>query len=215
MKHVAVKIASDGEILISGQSVMQGYYQNDAATNEIIRDGWLYTGDIGTVDRDGFLAVTGRKKDVIVTSGGKNISPQKIENLVLADPIFNQIVVVGDGYHFLTALIVPHFERLKTELRAGRFLSGENVEELVKLPAAHQIISLHLAAQTKELAQYEKIQYFTLLCREFSHEKGELTLTLKTKRQVICERYRDNIAKVYQEAQHPQHKGSERLFYVI
>jgi len=214
LKHVEVKLAPDSEILVRGPSVMQGYYQNPEATREAIRDGWFYTGDFGKMDSDGFLYITGRKKDLIKTSGGKFISPQNVEGLLLADPVISQIVVVGDKQRFITALIVPNFEQLKSILRSEGVEAKESPGDLVQMKEVHALVRRRIEERTKDLASFEKIKFFTLLAREFSQEKGELTITLKMKRNVIAERFKDAIERMYRETEN-QDEGRDRIFYVL
>ena len=214
LKHVEVKLAPDSEILVRGPSVMQGYYQNPEATREAIRDGWFYTGDFGKMDSDGFLYITGRKKDLIKTSGGKFISPQNIEGLLLADPVISQIVVVGDKQRFITALIVPNFEPLKSILHLEGVEAKESPSDLVQMKEVHDLVRRRIEERAKDLASFEKIKFFTLLAKEFSQEKGELTITLKMKRNVIAERFKGAIERMYRETEN-QDEGRNRLFYVL
>lgn len=206
LPHVEVRIASDGEILTRGPHVMKGYFKNEEATREAIRDGWFHTGDIGELDPDGFLRITDRKKDLIVTSGGKNISPQNIENEILGDPLFSQVVVLGDRRNYLVALILPNRSQLEhwqeTEGVPNRFWEG-----LLKEPKVMELVRRRLDERMKDFAPYEQIKYFHLLSRELSQEAGELTPTLKVKRRVVMERYASEIEALYRkgEAQKPPH----------
>ncbi len=198
LPNVRVRIAGDGEILTQGPCVMKGYYKRQEATQEVIRDGWFYTGDIGVLDPDGFLKITGRKKDIIVTSGGKNISPQNIENLILRDPFFQQVVVIGDRRNYLVALIVPQPEEVKQQ--AVRLsLNGLTWEKLLAHPKIYSYAQSRIEQQTKDLAPYEQIKYFSLLSREFTISTGELTPTLKIKRKIVTEKYKDCIEALYQK----------------
>jgi len=216
LQNVKVKIAEDGEVLAQGPSIMAGYYKNETATQEALRDGWFHTGDFGKIDEEGFLYITGRKKDLIVTSGGKNISPQNIENSILGDAIFSQIVVVGDKHNFITALIVPNFDQLKAALKQKNQGAGEMAPgELVQMPEAHSLLREHLEERTKDFAPYEKIKYFTLLTKEFSQEKGEMTLTLKIKRSVVNEHFRNAIEHMYRETESGDHERRNRIFFVL
>lgn len=215
LRNVETKITSDGEIAVRGPSVMLGYYKNHAATGELIRDGWFHTGDLGYLDSEGFLFITGRKKDVIKTSGGKMISPQNIENLILTDPLFSQIVMVGDKHNFVTALVVPNFDQVRNVLKANGDESSQMPEDLVQDPRVHKLIREHMEERTRDLAQYEKIKFFTLLPREFSQDKGEVTITLKIKRSVVAERYRDAIERVYRETENKSDEGRDRIFFLL
>jgi len=160
---VLVKIAGDGEILTKSPCVMKGYYQNESATAEAIRDGWFYTGDIGSLDKAGYLKITDRKKDIIVTSGGKNIPPQNIERIILADDFFSQVVVVGDKRNYLVALLVPaHAEVEKIALNQG--LTDLPWKELLKHEAVLKEADARLRERTSHLAHYEQIKYFSIGC---------------------------------------------------
>jgi long-chain acyl-CoA synthetase len=198
LPNVEVMIAEDGEILTRSDSVMMGYYQNDAATKEVIdSQGWFHTGDIGILDAKGFLKITDRKKDIIVTSGGKNISPQNIENKVLSDILFTQIVLVGDKRNYLVALIVPNKNELQRFAESDAELQSLDWQELIKHPKVYHFIGQRLELKTKELSRYEQIKYFMILAEELTQERGELTQTLKIKRKVIMERYKNQIDQLY------------------
>ena len=194
---VEVKIAEDGEILTRGPHVMRGYFNKPEATAEVIdRDGYFHTGDIGRLDQDGYLYITDRKKDLIVTSAGKNIAPQPIENILKTHPLIAEIVMVGNARNYPTALVVPNFENL---IRAA----GENRpgkasrEELMTNPRVIELVEHAIASLSKELAPYEKIKKITLLPKEFSIDAGELTPTLKVKRRVVEAKYKDLIDRMY------------------
>lgn len=198
---IEVKIAADGEILTRSASVMQGYYRNPEATAEVIdTEGWFHTGDIGEIDPDGFLKITDRKKDIIVTSGGKNISPQNIENEVLSDKLFTQIVVIGDKRNYLVALIVPN--RLDVEKYASENGFGNMPwDQLINDPRIYQWIESRLNQKLTEFARYEQIKYFALLPGELTQAAGELTPTLKVKRKVITQKYSDLIDSLYRKGE--------------
>ncbi|HNV86554.1 MAG TPA: long-chain fatty acid--CoA ligase [Candidatus Omnitrophota bacterium] len=197
LPNVEVKIAPDGEILARGPSVMPGYYKDPVRTEEVIREGWFFTGDIGELSQDGFLKITDRKKDIIITSGGKNIAPQKIEGLLVADEYISQICLIGDRRNYLTALIVPDWERLEGYARQKRVLWGTR-EELAGHGVVMSMIRQRIEARLSDLSNHEKIKYFRLLTREFSQSEGELTPTLKVRRKVIAEKYRDLIDLMYE-----------------
>jgi long-chain acyl-CoA synthetase len=195
---VEVKIAEDGEVLTRGPHVMKGYYKNPEATAEAIdSDGWLHTGDIGMLDEQGFLYITDRKKNIIVTSGGKNVTPATIENLLVTSPYIEQVMVIGDKRNYLTALIVPKFEPLK-KYAAEKGISFASIEELVQNPDIYDLVAADVQKLTSELARFEQIKKFTLLPKEFTVEGGEITPTLKVKRKVVAEKYADIIDKMYQ-----------------
>lgn len=194
---VEVRIAPDGEILTRGPHVMKGYFKNEEATREAIRDGWFHTGDIGEMDSEGFLKITDRKKDLIITAGGKNISPQNVENEILGDPLFTQVVTVGDRRPYVVALIAPNRTQLE-RLAEGEGIRAGSWEELLKNSRVQQLVDQRLRERMKVLAPYEQVKYFHLLTKELSQEAGELTPTLKVKRRVIAERYASIIDGLYQ-----------------
>ena len=195
---VEVRIAEDGEILTRGRLVMKGYYGREQETAEAIVDGWLHTGDIGVIDEDGYLAITDRKKDLIVTAGGKNVAPQLIENALKTDPFISQVVIHGDKRKFLSALIVPDFEQLEPWARE-QGLSFSCRAELVGLDAVHALIEQRMTDKLHDFARYEQIRRFTLLDREFTMGDGEVTPSLKIKRKVVADRYRDLIEAMYRD----------------
>jgi len=195
---VEVRIADDGEILTRGPHVMQGYFGREAETARTIAGGWLHTGDIGFLDEAGYLTITDRKKDIIVTAAGKNVAPQLIENALQTDPFISQVVVHGDRRKFLSALIVPDFERLEPWARE-QGLSFASRAELVGRPEVRALIEQRSADRLRDLARHEQIRRFTLLDREFTIAAGEVTPSLKLKRRIIAERYRALIEDLYRE----------------
>jgi long-chain acyl-CoA synthetase len=198
LEHVEVRIAEDGEILTRGPHVMKGYYRKPEATAEAIdTDGWFHTGDIGFLDADGFLTITDRKKDIIVTSGGKNIAPQPIENRLKTNKFFSEVVMVGNRRNFPAALVVPNFEALEGWARRGGIAVGDR-EALVRRPEVLSHYRELVDSMTADLAQFEKIKKITLLTREFTQDSGELTPTLKVKRRVVEERYKPLIDAMYE-----------------
>ena len=198
---VEVHIAPDGEILCKGPNVMKGYWNQPEATAETVDpDGWLHTGDVGYLDSEGFLFITDRKKDIIVTSGGKNVAPQPIEGRLGATPYIAQAVLIGDKYPYLTALVVPNFENLQTHLE-GSGLRGLDHAAMAARPETHELIEQTVKAINADLATHERIRRFTVLSREFSQEEGELTPTMKVRRRVVSERYREAIASMYLKTQ--------------
>jgi len=193
-----VRIGEDGEILAKGRNIMKGYYNRPEETEETVVDGWLKTGDVGLIDEDGFVRITDRIKNLIITSGGKNIAPQRIETAVGSDHYIEQITAIGDGRKYVSALIVPFFSALEDYAKAHG-VSYETREELVKKPEIIEFYRTRIAEQSKELAGYEKIKAFSLLAREFTQEDGELTPTLKIKRKVVMDTYSDVIDAMYPE----------------
>lgn len=186
-----------GEILVRGPSVTRGYYHREEDNRKAFVDGWFRTGDLGVLDADGFLTLIGRKKNLLKTSGGKYISPEKLENLFQGHPYVSQVVVLGEGRRFVGALIVPNFERLEA-LGRERGIAFASREELLARPEIQGFIEQQLDEATKWLAPYEKIRQFALLPREFTIASGELSPTQKIKRRVVEEHYRDLIEEIYQ-----------------
>lgn len=209
ISYIQVKIAEDGEIMTSGPCVMKGYFKDAQATAASIRDGWFYTGDIGYFDADGFLHITDRKKDIIVTAGGKNISPQNIESRILSDTLFSQVVVLGDKRPYLCALIVPHRDSVMGHAQSLK-MRERSYEELLKSPQIHDWIRKRLDTQMEGLASFEMVKAFLLLPDEFSQAAGEMTPTLKIKRRVIMQKYAKAIDELYRrtDAEWTRHKAS-------
>lgn len=193
---VEVRIAADGEILTRGPHVMLGYYNNPDATHEVIRDGWLHTGDIGHLDDEGFLYITGRKKELIVTSGGKNIAPVYLESLLTQDPLIAQAVVIGDARKYLTALIVPDSAALDAEI-AARGIAVASREDALHQDEVVKLFEERIAARLAEVSHYEQVRRFTLMNRGFTVESGELTPKLTLRRDYIQANCRDHIEAMY------------------
>ncbi|MCA9782695.1 MAG: long-chain fatty acid--CoA ligase [Candidatus Cloacimonetes bacterium] len=192
---VEVKIAPDGEILARGPNIMAGYYNNPDATREAIVDGWLHTGDIGHFDPQGFLRITDRKKNLIVTSGGKNVAPQPIEKLLCRSPLIEQCMLIGDRRNFISALIVPNFERLQAMM--GGPARSLSTEEIAEHPDVYKRIEDEIRNLSGELARHEQVRRFVLLGNEFSIDAGELTPKLEVKRHFVVGKYHDLIEQMY------------------
>jgi long-chain acyl-CoA synthetase len=196
---VEVEIAKDGEILARGDNVMKGYWRKEAATREAIDSrGFFHTGDIGVIDRDGFLTITDRKKDIIVTAGGKNIAPQAIEGKLKTNAYITEVVVVGNRRSFASALVVPNFEKLTLWCRE-QSIPAESREQMTSNPRVHALIMEQVEKVNEEFAQYERVKKVALISEEFSIEKGELTPTLKARRAAIESRYKHLIDELYRE----------------
>ncbi len=193
---VEVKIADDGEILVQGRNVFVGYYKNPEATAEALKDGWLYSGDIGEFDSDGFLRITDRKKDLIITAGGKNVAPQNIEKLMKRIDGISQCVVIGDRRKFLSALFALDEEGAPA--LAARHGWPTNLSELATHPDFQRHLQQGVDKANSELARYETIKKFTVLPNDFSIEGGELTATMKVKRKVVNEKYASEIEAFYE-----------------
>lgn len=191
------RIDVDGELLIRGPQVMKGYYNNEEATREAFtEDGFFRTGDIGEIDGEGYLRITDRKKEMIITSGGKNIPPQPIENAFNTDPYIEQVCVLGDNRNYLAALVIPNFLSLEAWAR-DQGISWNNHEELVGNEKVRALMEERIAKVNSTLARYETIKRFAVVPETFSEEGGELTPTLKKKRRVIGEKYKALIEALY------------------
>jgi long-chain acyl-CoA synthetase len=197
--HVEIRLADDGEIEVRGPNVMRGYYNKPEETRAAFTDdGWFKTGDIGTIDADGYLRITDRKKELFKTSGGKYIAPAPIEQAIKGSRFVNQVVLIGSERKFPAALIVPVWEQLESYCR----LKGIEVtshSEMCVHPRLIDLLQRQIDALTPNLARYEKVKKVALLENEFTIEGGELTPTLKIKRRVIDEKYRDVIERLYAE----------------
>ena len=195
---VQVKITPEGEIITKSDCVMKGYFQKPSETAEVLKDGWFYTGDLGRLDPEGFLSITGRKKELLVTSGGKKVSPRPIEELLEQDPLILRCVLFGEGKKFITALIVPDREAL-LEAAGENKISYDSYPALLKDKKIYAFFDRRIQELTKDLASYEKIKYFALLEQDFTQAAGELTPTLKVKRDVVLARYKDALLPFYVE----------------
>jgi len=195
---VEVKIASDGEILARGPNIMTGYYKKEEETREALEGGWLHTGDIGHFDAEGFLVITDRKKDLIVTSGGKNVAPQPIENVLKQNPFIANAVVIGGSRKFIAALIVPNFEKLE-EYAKSKGVGYVNRRDLIQNEAVVRFLLEEVDRSTPNLAPYEKVKKIAVLERDFEIERGEITPTLKVKRNIVEGKYKELIDSLYRE----------------
>ncbi|MCM0677682.1 AMP-binding protein [Micromonospora phytophila] len=195
---VTVRIEDDGEILISGELIFQGYWRNEAATAEALSsDGWFRTGDLGRLDDDGYLSITGRKKEIIVTAGGKNVAPAVLEDQVRAHPLVSQCVVVGDRQPFIAALVTVDEEALPKWLAAAGLPEGTPVAQLREHEGLLAEIQLAIDAANQTVSKAEAIKVFRILPHDFTETTGELTPSLKVKRQVVHKSYAAEIADIY------------------
>lgn len=192
-----IRISDEGEIEIKGPQVMKGYYKRKQ-TGVFTRDGYYRSGDLGHIDEDGYLTITGRIKDVIVTAGGKNISPQKIENILKASPYIENIAIIGDRRKYLTAVILPNMDMLKNSAKSSGQLYSTD-KELLESDFARKTILSEIETLTKTFARVEQIKGFTLVADQWSQASGELTPTLKIKRAAILEKYAEQIEAMYRE----------------
>jgi len=196
LPEIKCKIADDGEILLSGETVFSGYYMNPEGTKNAIRDGWLYTGDVGVIDEDGHLVIKDRKKDIIITSGGKNITPSEIENKLKFSPYIKEAIVIGDRRKYLSALIQIELDNVSNWAQTNRILfttykslaQNENIFELIKG---------EVRKVNKGLASVETIKKFTILDKELDQDDEELTATMKVRRSIIQEKFNDLIEGMY------------------
>jgi len=197
LPDVEIKLAEDGEILIRGNNVFAGYWKMPDATAEVFtEDGFLRSGDIGEFDDAGFLTITDRKKNLIITSGGKNIAPQKIENLFLSDPLFTHFIVIGERRHFLSALLTINLDQAQL-LAERQGIAVEDPNDLLDHPDFLKIIDRHVAEKNRHLPRFETIKCYRIIKEEFSQETGELTPSLKIKRNVVQAHYADLIDSMY------------------
>ncbi|NNE19921.1 MAG: long-chain fatty acid--CoA ligase [Myxococcales bacterium] len=192
---VEVKIAEDDEIMVKGPNVFLGYYKDQGATDATLSDGWLHSGDLGAFDRDGFLNITGRKKDIIITAGGKNITPKNLESGIKNHPLIDEAVVIGDRRKYLSALVTIDAEAGPAWAAAN----GEDASALHKNAKLRASIQAHIEEMNKEFARVEQIKKFTILKRNFTVEDGELTPTLKVKRAKVNDHFAEDIEAMYHE----------------
>ena len=192
---VEIKIADDGEILVKGPNVFQGYYKNEEATRETIVDGWLHTGDVGEIDPDGFIKITGRKKDIIITAGGKNITPANLEAEIKQHPLVSQCVVIGDRRPYLVALVTLDPETAAAYAKEEGL--PDDVAALATNEKVHASIQAHLDQVNEKFARVEQVKKFHILPQDLSQEGGELTPTMKVKRNVVADKYAGEVEGLY------------------
>jgi long-chain acyl-CoA synthetase len=197
---IEVKIAPDGEIMTRGPHVMKGYWNNREATTESIRDGWFYTGDLGEIDSEGYLSITGRKKELMVLSNGKKVVPSFIEGLLLSDDCIDQAAICGEGRNFLTALIVPHWENLRATLRkSGVDCDHQPEEKLAQDPAVRDLVETRIQHALKDVSNWEQVRKFIILSKPFTVAAEELTVSLKLRRNVVLGKHREQLTALYKE----------------
>ena len=197
LKETEAKLAEDGELLVKGPQLMSGYYNNEEASKEALEDGWFKTGDIARIDEDGFVYIIDRKKELIVTAGGKNIAPQPIENELKLDKYISQAMVCGDRKPYIVALLTPNLERLIDWAREQE-ITYIDIDELVNNRKVKDLYSKRIEDINSNFPPYKTIKYFALVSREFTIEGGELTPTLKMKRKVIYEKYKELVDELYE-----------------
>jgi long-chain acyl-CoA synthetase len=194
---VEIRIADDGEILVRSPGVFAGYYRNEEATRATIdSEGWLHTGDVGELDADGYLTITDRKKDIIITSGGKNIAPSWIENLLKVSPFVREAVVIGDRRKYCTALIGIELETVGDWATRQR-IAYTTYRDLTEQKEVHELIDTWIGEVNEGLAPVERVKYFRMIPKELDHEEGELTATQKVKRRAISQQFTELIEEMY------------------
>ncbi|MBI4962103.1 MAG: AMP-binding protein [Desulfomonile tiedjei] len=193
---VEFKIADDGEILLRGDPVFEGYYGNPAATRDAVVDGWLHTGDVGEVDGDGDLRITDRKKDIIITAGGKNIAPSELENRIKFSPYIKEAIVIGDRRKYLTCLIQIELENVEHWAQINR-IAYTNYKSLATHPEVRELIQAEVDTANSNFARVETIKKFTILDKELDQDDEELTATMKVKRAIIEKKFKDLIESMY------------------
>jgi long-chain acyl-CoA synthetase len=193
---VQLRLAEDGELLIQSSTLFEGYYKDPAATAAVLRDGWLYTGDIAEIDDDGYTFITGRKKEVIVSSNGKKIYPARIESLFKVEPLISQILLIGDRQPYVTALLTVNTAAAETmpELAA---VKGKPAEQLAEAPEVVQAVDEAVKRVNRQLASFEQIRRFRILKRDFTIDRGELTPTMKVRRAQVLQNYRELVSELY------------------
>ncbi|MGZ3707495.1 MAG: AMP-dependent synthetase/ligase [Bdellovibrionota bacterium] len=196
LPEVMVKIAEDGEILLKSRKVFRGYYKMPSETAEVLQDSWFHSGDIGYIDNQGFVHITDRKKDLIVTSGGKNVAPQKIENLARSQKLITQFVVHGDRRHYLTALVTLDKDQVILFANENHILFSE-YSELVRHPKILSLVQKLIDDVNRQLASFETIKKFVILPNEFTVETGELTPSLKVRRNIVNKRFKTELDSMY------------------
>jgi long-chain acyl-CoA synthetase len=193
---VQIRLADDGEVLVRGANVMMGYYKNPSATAEVITDGWYHTGDIGTIDRYGYLRITDRKKELFKTSGGKFVAPSRVEAAIKRSVYINQVMLVGDGRPHPAALVSPNWDLVRAELG----IPPAPAEDLALRADVVDFLTAEVRRNTEDLAKFEQVWRIIVLPRELTIEGGELSPTLKVKRRVVEARYAAEIARLYADS---------------
>ncbi|MFH1081833.1 MAG: AMP-binding protein [Pseudomonadota bacterium] len=193
---VEIKIAEDGEILLKCNHIFVGYWKDPEATAKTIRDGWLYTGDVGVIDEEGRLKITDRKKEIIITSGGKNIAPSEIENRLKCSPYINEAIVLGDGRKYLTALIQIEYDNV-AKWAQERSIPYTTFKSLAQNPEVYEMIKQEVNQANKDFAQVETVKKFRLLDKELDHDDDELTATLKLRRKTVNKKFSHIIEEMY------------------
>lgn len=195
IKGVEIYIAEDQEILARGPGIMRGYYKNEESTANTIQNGWFYTGDIGELTEDGFLRITDRKKDLIITSNGKNVAPQPLESALKLSPFIEQAVIIGNNRNFISALIVPPWETINDWAPAQSW--STNPSELARNPEFKDFLAREIQLMTADFGQFEKVKEWAIIEEPFTVDGGQLTPSLKVRRRIVNERYKAQVEAMY------------------
>ena len=198
LPETEVKIAEDGEILVKHKGIFKGYYKDDEQTKEVLIDGWMHTGDVGLIDDDGYLKLTDRKKDLIITAGGKNVAPQYLENLLKFSPYINDSVVIGDGRKFLSALIVIDEENV-TKYAQDKKVQYTTYATMTRTEEVIALIAEEIDKVNKQVARVENIRKFKIIDKKLYTEDGEVTPTMKVKRKSINAQFGELIESMYKD----------------
>jgi len=199
---VELRLADDGELLVKSPCLFSRYYKDPEGTAAVASDGWLHTGDIASMDADGYLFITGRKKEMIVSSNGKKIYPSRVENLFKFEPLISQVLLIGDRMPYLTALFT--INTANAELLGGvGGGGGGGGAEIAAAPAVRAELQKIVHRVNKQLAPFEQVRKFQVLARDFSIEEGELTATMKVRRMRVLENFKENIEELYGEKKEP------------
>lgn len=192
-----MKVAEDGELLIRGPMIFSGYYKDPEATARVLVDGWVHTGDIASVDDDGYFSITGRKKEVIVNSNGKKVYPSRVESFFKMETLINHVLLVGDKLPYITALFTIN-QAIAEALPGMESYQGKEYKEVAAAPAVHAEVQRAVNRLNKDLAPFEQIRRFVILDQDFSVEGGELTATMKLRRARVIEKYKTKVDKLYE-----------------
>lgn len=196
LNGVEVKLSADGELLVKGPNVFKGYYKNEEATRQAFEDGWFKTGDIARIDDEGYITITDRKKDIIITAGGKHVAPQFIENLFKDEPLINHVIAYGDRRKYITGLITLNPDGLKT-FADSKSLSYKEIKDLFQHPTVRKEIERVVHEKNQNLARFQRIKKFVIIEKDLTIEDNELTPTLKVKRKVVTEKYKKELDELY------------------
>jgi long-chain acyl-CoA synthetase len=196
---IDLKIGPDGEVLTRGPHVMKGYWNSPDATADAIQDGWLHTGDLGSIDSDGFLKITGRKKELLVMSNGKKVVPSYLEGLLCSDPFIDQACVCGEGRNYLTALVVPHWDNIARELKSAGVTLAADAEGRASQREVVELLDKHVRSALADVSNAEQIKRFAVLSRPFTVDSDEVTVSLKLRRGVVLEHYRQRMLELYSD----------------